>query len=150
MSVLTVSDCMTREIYAVLPETSLEVAARLFSSKHISGVPVVDTEGRGVGVVTLRDIADPDRARSPEHGSSVFFKLVGGTLEPHEGGRVASAGRVHDVMTSFVVSVGADMPVSEAMRLMVTDGIHRIFVHDQQKKIAGIVTSMDILRALLT
>jgi predicted transcriptional regulator len=150
MSVLTVTDCMTREIYAVAPETSLEVTARLFSTKHISGLPVIDGEGRGVGVVTLHDLADPDRKRSATHGSSAFFKLVGGALEPHEGNRVAGPGRVDDIMTSFVVSVTGDMPVREAMRLMVSDGIHRLFVHDDDKKIAGIVTSMDILRALLT
>ena len=53
-------------------------------------------------------------------------------------------------MTSFVVSIPGEMPVREAMRLMVTEGIHRLFVHGEDKRIAGIVTSMDILRALLT
>lgn len=150
MGVLTVTDCMTREIFAVAPETSLEVTARLFSAKHISGVPVVDPEGHGLGVVTLNDLIDPDRSRGPAVGAPGYYKLVGGKLEPHHGGRVAAPGRADEVMTSFVVSVTADMPVREAMRLMVTDGIHRLFVHDDEKRIAGIVTSMDILRALLT
>ena len=149
MPALTVTDCMTREIFAVAPETGLEVAARLFSTKHISGGPVLDGDGRGLGVLTQNDLVDPDRQRSPGHGASLYYKLARGTLERHDGGRVATGGRAEEIMTAFVVSVPSDMPVREAMRLMVTDGIHRLFVHDEAKKIAGIVTTMDVLRALL-
>ena len=85
MSVLTVTDCMTREIYAVAPETSLEVVARIFSSKHISGAPVVDKQGHGLGVVTLQDLVDPDRARGAACGTPGYYKLIGGKLERHEG-----------------------------------------------------------------
>jgi predicted transcriptional regulator len=150
MSVLTVTDCMTREIYAMAPETSLEVVARIFIAKHVSGAPVVDEDGHALGVVTLKDIVDPDRARGPAMGSPRYYKLAAGKLEAHQGGRVASPGRADEVMTTFVVSVPGDMAVREAMRLMVTDGIHRLFVHDDQKRIGGIVTSMDCLRVLLT
>src|SRR5262245_21069047 len=111
MTTMTVTDCMTREIYAVAPETSLEVAARLFSGRRISGAPVVDESGRAVGVITLNDLGDPDRARGAAMGAALCYKLVGGTLQPFDGGRVQSAGRVSDIMTSFVVSVPPDMPV---------------------------------------
>jgi len=151
MSSLIVTDCMTREIYAVAAETSLEVAARLFSGRHISGAPVVDESGHAVGVLTLNDLCDPDRHRSDTQGTSVVYKMVAGVLHRLDGGRVRASGRAGDIMTSFVVSVPPDMPVREAMRLMVADGIHRLFVHDDtDKKIAGIVTSMDILKVLLT
>jgi CBS domain-containing protein len=151
MSTLTVTDCMTREIYAVAPETSLEVAARLFSARHISGAPVVDDSGRATGVLTLNDLSDPDRHRGEAIGAGTCYKLIAGVLHPIDGGRVRTAGRAADIMTSFVVSVPPDMPVREAARLMVADSIHRLFVHDgADKKLAGIVTSMDILRALLT
>lgn len=149
MSALTVTDCMTRNILAVAPDTSLEVAARLFSGHHISGAPVVDDKGHGLGVLTLNDLCDPDRPRGPGKGTSTCYKVAAGALERFDGGRVASPGRADEVMTAFVVSVPGDMPVREAMRLMVTDGIHRIFVHDEDKRIAGIVTSMDVLRSLL-
>ena len=149
MAAHTVTDCMTREIFAVAPDTSLEVTARLFSNHHISGAPVVDDEGRGVGVVTLYDLADPDRKRGAGMGSSTCYKLKSGIVDRFDGGSVTMPGRADDVMTAFVVQVPADMPVREAMRLMVTDGIHRLFVHDENKNIAGIVTTMDVLRALL-
>jgi predicted transcriptional regulator len=150
MAALTVTDCMSREIFAVAPDTSLEVAARLFSGHHISGAPVVDDEGRGVGVVTLNDLCDPDRPRGAGVGSSTCYKIGGGIVDRFDGGKVSTPGRADDIMTAFVVQVPADMPVREAMRLMVSDGIHRLFVHDGERRIAGIVTSMDILRALLS
>jgi len=144
----TISECMTREIYAVAPETSLECAARLFSTRHISGAPVIDTDGRPLGVITQHDITDPDRGRRDGQGRSFYYKLRAGNIENHHGGRVASAGTVGDIMTSFVVAVPPDKPILDAARLMVTEGIHRILVVDEQR-IVGIVTSMDLLRALL-
>ena len=150
MAALTVTDCMTREVFAVAPETSLDVTARLFSAHHISGAPVVDDDGRGVGVITLYDLCDPDRPCGAGVGSSTCYKISGTIIDRFDGGKVSRPGRADDVMTAFVVQVPADMPVREAMRLMVTDGIHRLFVHDGDKRIAGIVTSMDILRALLS
>lgn len=150
MGALTVTDCMTREIFAVAPDTSLEVAGRLFSTHHISGAPVVDDEGRGVGVITLNDLSDPDRPRGAGLGSSTCYKLRSGIVDRFDGGKVSKPGRADDIMTAFLVQVPGDMPVREAMRLMVTDGIHRLFVHDTDRRIAGIITSMDILRALLT
>jgi predicted transcriptional regulator len=150
MAALTVTDCMTREIFAVAPDTSLEVAARLLVNHHISGAPVVDVEGRGVGVLTLNDLSDPDRPRGAGMGSGTCYKISSGILDRFDGGKVTTPGRADDIMTAFVVQVPGDMPVRDAMRLMVTDGIHRLFVHDGERRVAGIVTSMDVLRALLT
>jgi len=150
MAALTVTDCMTCEIFAVAPDTSLEVAARLFSHHHISGAPVVDDEGHGIGVVTLNDLVDPDRSRGAGMGTSTYYKLRSGVIERFDGGKVSTPGFAEEIMTAFVVQVPADMPVREAMRLMVTDGIHRLFVHGEDRRVAGIITSMDVLRALLT
>jgi CBS domain-containing protein len=144
----TISDCMTREVLALAPETSLEGAARLFSTRHISGAPVIDPDGKPLGVLTQHDITDPDRGRRDGHGQSLFYKLRAGSIERHQCGKVATPGTVGDIMTSFVVAVPPDKPIEEAARLMVSDGVHRLLVV-QGQRLVGIVTSMDLLRALL-
>ena len=146
----TVADCMTLEVYAVAPDTGLDVTGRLLYGKHVSGAPVVDAGGAAIGVVTAKDLVDPDRRRSPQPGSSTVYRLTGGDgCEKIDGGPARTPGRVADVMTSFVVAVPPTTELRDAMRLMVAEDIHRLFVIDERKQIIGIVSSMDLLRALL-
>lgn len=147
---VTVFDCMTREVYAVAPDTSLETAGRILYGKHVSGMPVVDAAGNAVGVITAKDLADPDRLRSERPGSAVYYRLsAGGGCEKQEAGPVRAGGVVSDVMTPFIVAVPHTTRVDDAMRLMIADDIHRIFVLDEKKQIVGIVSSMDVIRAML-
>jgi CBS-domain-containing membrane protein len=140
---------MTREVYAVAPETSLEVAGRLLYSRNITGAPVVDARGQAIGVVTAKDLVDPDRPRSSGPGSAALFRLSSEGCHKLDGGKVGSGGRVSDVMTSYVIAVGPDCPLDQVMQLMTSDDIHRVFVVDGKKQIIGIVSSMDVIRALL-
>lgn len=140
---------MTREVFAFAPETSLEVAGRLLYGKHITGAPVVDADGQPVGVVTAKDLVDPDRPRSDVHGAPTVYQLSSAGCRRLDGGKVASPGRVGDVMTRYVVAVGPDTELRHAMQLMSSDDIHRVLVVDEQKQIIGILSSMDVIRALL-
>jgi CBS-domain-containing membrane protein len=146
----SVADCMTREVFAVAPDTGLDVAGRLLYAKHVSGAPVVDGRGAAVGVVTAKDLVDPDRRRGAEIGSSTVYRLTAdGGRETLDGGPARAPGRVVDVMTSFVVAVPSTTPLRDAQRLMVAEDIHRLFVIDEDSHVIGIVSSMDLLRALL-
>jgi CBS domain-containing protein len=140
---------MTREVFAVAPETSLEVAGRLLYGKHITGAPVVDSDGQPIGVVTAKDLVDPDRPRSDARGTATFYRLSSEGCQRVDGGKVASPGRVTDVMTRYVVAVGPDTDLRHAMQLMISDDIHRVLIVDDRKQIIGIVSSMDIIRAIL-
>jgi predicted transcriptional regulator len=145
-----VTACMTREVFGFAPETSLEVAGRLLYSKHITGAPVLDRDGQPVGVVTAKDLVDPDRRRSPERGTATVYRLTADGRDQLDGGKVASPGRVADVMTRYVIAVGPEATIQQAMKLMTCDDIHRVLVIGAAKRIIGIVSSMDILRALLS
>lgn len=54
-----VMEFMSRDVFAVGPDTSLETAARLLAQRRISGAPVID-KGRVVGVISASDLVDPD------------------------------------------------------------------------------------------
>ena len=140
---------MTREVFAVAPETSLEVTGRLLYTKNITGAPVVDSRGQAIGVVTAKDLVDPDRPRSSGHGSPALFRFTSDGCHKLDGGKIASDGRVSDVMTSYVIAVGPDTSLEQVMQLMTHDDIHRVFVIDGKKQIIGIVSSMDVIRVLL-
>jgi len=146
----TVESIMTRDIVAFSPESSVVTAARVLASKHIGGAPVIDEKGRPVGVVTLTDLVDPDRERSDGDGESLFYRVVDGECDPVgtvSNEDVPGEGVVGDVMSPYAFSVSPDTTLISAIRLMVSDDIHRLLVVDSGK-LVGIVSSMDMLRAM--
>ena len=145
---MLVTDVMTRDVVAVAPETSLETAARLLSSRHITGVPVVATDGRPVGVVTLSDLVDPDRATGEREGYPVYYVLSGNTAQAVGEELSVGGGRVSDVMSPFVLSIEANATVVEAANRLLAEDVHRLLVMDGQR-LVGIVTSTDLLRAFV-
>jgi CBS domain-containing protein len=147
MQNLQVEDVMTREVLAVAADTSLETAARLLASRHISGAPVIDDQGRAVGVITQSDLCDPDRDVTGKLGRSLFYRVGERATAALGGERVHTVGVVADVMSPFVLSVSPQTPIAEAARLMVHDEVHRLLVV-KGGKLVGIVSAMDVLRAL--
>jgi CBS domain-containing protein len=144
---MDVADCMTRTVIALAPDTSVEAAARLFIENHIGGAPVIDEGGKPVGFLTSKDLLDPDRARGGRRGVPHGFRIRDGERERIEAGPVSAPGVVADVMTQFVVSVPATMPLEEAVRLMLASDLHRVLVCDEGRCIVGILSAMDVIRA---
>jgi predicted transcriptional regulator len=123
---LRVSDIMTRKVVTLSDQNSLEEAAWRLTANAVSGAPVRDINGRLVGVLSKSDLIDPDRAVA--------------------GDEVPSVG---DAMTPALLALREDDLAMDAVRLMVADGIHRVIVIDERGGLAGIVTPMDVLRALV-
>jgi CBS-domain-containing membrane protein len=121
---LRVRDIMTAEVITLAATTSVDDAARSLTFHQVSGAPVLE-HGRIVGVVSKSDLVDP-RYRSSPSG-----KLT-----------------VRDAMTRAVHAVRPGDPAMLAVRLMVQENVHRMVVVDDQGKLAGIVSAMDVLHAL--
>lgn len=116
---LRVRDIMSVQALSFTPGTSIDEAVSVLTAHHIGGAPVVDG-GRVVGVISKTDILDPDRI-----------------------GRV-----VGEVMTPLIIYLRADEPAMAAVRLMLAEGIHRVIVIKEMGKLAGIVTTTDVLKAI--
>ena len=147
---------MTRDVYAVAADTSLETAARWLATRHVSGAPVINSAGRPVGVVSLSDLADPDRPRSESNGYPRYYRLGNGG--PQEIGTAFGAdygadfetgtGCVADVMSPFVLSISAHSTVVDAAKVMIADEVHRLLVLDAER-LVGIVSVTDLLRGFV-
>jgi CBS domain-containing protein len=119
-----VADIMTDQLVVLDMRMSLETASRILAERHISGAPVVSSTGRPIGVVTTRDLADP-RHHVPE-------------------------ATVETAMTKVIYAVRPSDPAMAAVRLMVAEDIHRVVVVDDESgQLVGIVTAMDVLRAIV-
>jgi len=115
--------------------------------RRISGLPVVDGGGRVIGIVSEADLIrrpeiDTDRVKlgwlrlllSDEARARDFVK--------HHGRQV------REVMTQPAISVAADTPLAEVVRLMERHHVKRVPVVEHGK-LAGLVTRADLLRALV-
>jgi len=144
----TVADVMTRDIYAVAPDTSVSTAARLLTQRRITGAPVVESTGRPIGVVTLADLVESERANSTEHGYPLFYRIAEGEFTVLGDDRTPAGGKVSDRMSPFVLSIESTASLVEAANRMVSEAVHRLLVMDAGT-LVGIVTMTDLLRGLV-
>ena len=146
-----VRDIMDPDPATVAPETPVEEVVRLMREHELPGVPVVDDDGRCVGIVTEADLVLPD-----DQGDlhiPHYVNLFGGTvfLEPlsrfEHRLRKAFASDAADIMTRRPDTVGPDTTVREAARLIHESGHNRLPVVEDDR-LVGVVTRVDVLGAL--
>lgn len=139
-------DVMTSDVLTVNQDDSILHAVRLMLQHKISGLPVVDTEGRLVGIVTEGDFlrrAETDTQRRRPRW--IEFFVGPGRLASeyvHTSGR-----KVREVMTPDVETVTEDTLLEEVVQLMERHRVKRVpIVRGQQ--LVGILTRANLLRAL--
>lgn len=152
---ITAGSIMQTRIVTISPSAPLSEAERLLTEHRISGMPVTDSAGRAIGVLSYRDLLDhyaenPD-AR-PRRGPG-YFRLPTEHLadEEFEAFSVPEEAEdtVEDVMTPEVIHVDRDTPLREIARKMVENGIHRVLVTEPRSgRVVGIISSMGMLAAM--
>jgi CBS domain-containing protein len=145
----TVSAVMTRKVFAVGPDTSIESAARLLAQKRVSGAPVVSADGEIVGVVSLSDLVDPDREAGSEIGNAHYYLLERGVATEYGDPTIPRDGSVAEVMTQNVLAVAPQMTIVEAGQRMISLGVHRLLVVDEGRQLVGIVSLIDLVRGFV-
>jgi len=143
-----VKDIMTRDVFAVAPDTSLESAARMLAQRRISGAPVLEN-GRVVGVVSASDLVDPDADVSAMPGYPLYYRVMDGVIEELGDDVRIRPGRVVDAMTPSIVSIPADATIVEAAARMIQLGVHRLLVVRDGQQLAGVVSTLDLLRGFV-
>jgi CBS domain-containing protein len=146
-----VRDIMDTSPITVAPDASVEEVVGAMRDHELPGVPVVDGDGRCVGIVTEADLVLPD-----DQGDlhiPHYINLFGGTvfLEPlgrfEQRLRKAFASKATDMMTSDPDTVAPETTVQEAARLIHESGHNRLPVVEDGR-LVGVVTRLDVLGAL--
>ena len=119
-----VASIMTRKVVAARADMDASLARRRMLERGISGMPVVDSWGRAIGLVSKTDLV--------EHEVTA------------EDGRLT----VGEVMTPLVFALPPDAPIAQAAALMAYEGIHRVVIVDRSGHLVGIVSSLDVARWL--
>lgn len=148
---LTAKDVMQSQVVSVSPEDPLSSAQRLFFEEEIHGAPVVDDEGRVVGMLSTIDLL---RAAAEEHDTEMPAPDMA-DLEfslPQWGNPDAYAERVGattvaDAMTESVVSVAPDATIPEIAGTLRRNRIHRVLVVNKGF-LEGVISTFDLVGLL--
>jgi CBS domain-containing protein len=140
------SDVMVTNVITVTPDRTVMEVAEILLSNRISALPVVDTTGTLIGVVSEGDLIRRAEAGT-EHARSWWLRLLMGR-EALANEYVREHSRnVADVMTRRVITASPDTPVAEIAGILERNGIKRVpIVRDG--KVVGIVSRANLLQAL--
>ncbi|MFE1409290.1 CBS domain-containing protein [Streptomyces sp. NPDC058746] len=137
-----VRDLMATSPPSVAPDTGLPGIARALSEHGTGSLPVVDTDGRVVGVVSEADLLAVVAARTHRTGAASRVREARPTAEP--GGEKAET-----LMTSPAITVQPDTAVSEAAWLVALARLKRVPVAEPDGRLVGTVSRHTLLDALL-
>src|SRR5512140_1904389 len=132
---MLVGERMTKPAITVRPETVMPEALALMRKEHIRRLPVVDRNGKLVGIVSEADLmkASPSEATS---------------LSIYEVTYLLSKLTIDRIMTRKVITVTEDTPLEEAARIMADHSIGGLPVM-RGKDVVGIITETNLFRIFL-
>lgn len=143
---MKVRDVMKTDVHAIPSTATYEEAARVLYEHRIGGAPVVDADGRLVGVVSEKDLFRVlyPYERSFYHDPESYLDLEERETKLNDIRRHA----VTTIMTKDAVTITPDAPIMQAGGLMLAKQVHRLPVVDKGR-LVGVVTRGMIYRAIL-
>lgn len=145
-----VADVMTPDPISVTPQTPLQEAISILAEKKISGLPVVDEQGKIVGVISENDLMWQETGvetppyimfldsviylQNPAKYNKEIHKAIGQT--------------VGEAMSDRPIIIKADKSVKEAARMMHEKKIRRLPVVNNESQLIGIITQGDVIRMM--
>jgi CBS domain-containing protein len=143
-----VEQVMTRSVIAVTTDTPISEVARLLVDRAISGLPVVDADGRVVGVVSEGDILLREAGHAPPSRRPLarFTRSRSGDQTVQRKVGAATAG---ELMTSPALTLEPHRALRTAAEIMTAKGVNRLPIVDENRRLVGIVTRADLVRAFV-
>ena len=153
---LVAKDLMNGEVVTIPRDMGMQAAARWLGQMHVSGAPVVDEQGRCVGVLSSGDFVAccaANRTRCAQHraeahrGPCAFPDCVSSEWQMIQ---VAESieGLVREHMTPDPVTARPMTTIARLAQMIVDAHVHRLIIVDDQRRPLGIVSTSDIVAAV--
>jgi CBS domain-containing protein len=139
---MKIQDVMTKDVVTVEPASSLKEVATLLVEHRVSGLPVVDSDGTVLGVISEADILFKECGEQGPQGVLAWLLEPGGPDK-------LDATSVRQAMTVPARTITPERPVAEAAKRMLEEGVNRFPVVDDDGALVGIVTRADLVRAFV-
>lgn len=115
-----VIEVMNSEVLTFTPDTRADAALRDILAFGITAAPVTDSEGRPIGVTSLRDLVNVEGHRP-----------------------------VAEVMSRPVVAIETDVSLQDASEQLASANLRHLVVVDRDHKVRGMISALDLLRGIL-
>ena len=143
---MTARQAMTRQADTVRETESIHSALEMMVQLGLTALPVVDAHQKCVGLLSKTDIirlagALDNEDRAPQHQdlAALYFGVPLDEL---------TRAKVEDVMTSHVIAVKPDDPLTDVAKRMLRHEVHHVPVCDEHDTIVGMISSMDLVKAI--
>ncbi|MBU2560312.1 CBS domain-containing protein [archaeon] len=152
-----VKDAMTKDAATFSPDASVYDCAKILREKKISGAPVVDENGKVIGILSEADIIKIIESKdininlilpSPFDVLELPVRMKLGLDDVMKSAKKAASARARDAMTRKVFTVNQEDDISEATKIMAERNINRLPVMDENGKLVGIITRGDVIGAI--
>jgi molybdopterin-containing oxidoreductase family membrane subunit len=137
-------DIMSTKVVTVRPETPIEEVSKLLVAHRISGLPVVDGDGKIIGVLSESDII----FREIHHEPHLVEKLGDMVLPRNLRASDRAGSTAGEIMTSPPLTAREETPLKELVQIITERKIKRIVVVDKDARPVGVVSRIDIVKAL--
>ncbi len=127
---MRVSELMQSNLVTIPSDGPVSEAVLALADAHVTGLPVVDTAGHLVGVLSTTDILTALAERDPTEEAALFE----GTL-------------VRDLMTPKPMTIEPQAQVKQAAQQMLYANVHRLFV-EKDGELLGVISQSDVVRAV--
>lgn len=149
---LRVVDVMNAPVAVVQENASMAEAAKILAENSVTGAPVVDVQGRCVGMLSTTDFA----LREARHGSTSAPSLLNwqqqvvlGSDESPLHVESFHENRVGEHMSLAVQTINETATLINAGRVMCREHIHRLVIVDEESRPVGVVSSLDLVAAMI-
>ena len=132
---MKVSDYMVRDVTVLDEQTRLLDAVLLIRRSGKRHIPVVDPEGKPIGIITDRDIARVAPSMLMPQNAETYNQIFESTP-------------VTKAMTKPALTVRPDAPIAEAVDMLHMHKMGALIVVDEQGVVCGILTTTDMLGLL--
>lgn len=151
MNSVLAKDIMTKNVVTVTADMAVKDLADLLADKNISAAPVVDSDGKVVGMVSESDLILSDaRIHYPTyiHLLDGFIYWPSSAAKFNEEFKKALGSTVGDIMTYEVETAGGDATVEDLATLMTDKEVGRVPIVGADGRLEGIVTKHDLVKAI--
>ena len=142
---MKIKEIMQRDVKSVSPDIDVKEALGLLDKMQISGLPVIDKEGKLVGMFTEKEALSYILPSYIEKVGRFVYEENPKSIKKKFQDLVNLS--VSQLMRKEVVTVDKDASLCEVARLMLIQKVRRIPVLDREKKVVGIVAREDIVKA---
>lgn len=145
-----IKDIMTKEVITVSEDDTIEKCANLLITHNLSGLPVLDDNGKIKGIVTEGDLI---RRISRIEGPAAL-EVLGGIFYLESPKKFmdkvknSMGSKARDIMTKDIITISPDKEMEEGATLLVKNKIKRLPVIDKEGNLIGIVSRKDIMNYL--